>query len=121
MAEEQLLEQPPVVTIESERLQLKTITMADLEAIMPFITDMDVMKWTSQGPVANLEQGERWLSARALGPDVFNFAIREKTEEGVGTEIVGIMGSFHIPKIGYLIRAGKYQCFILETSGLTGQ
>lgn len=42
----ELLEQPPIVTIDSERLQLRTLQMSDVEAIMPIITDMDVMKWT---------------------------------------------------------------------------
>lgn len=42
----ELLEQPPIVTIDSERLQLKTLQMSDVEAIMPIITDMEVMKWT---------------------------------------------------------------------------
>ena len=42
----ELLEQPPIVTIESERLQLKTIQMSDLQAVMPIITDMEIMKWT---------------------------------------------------------------------------
>lgn len=42
----ELLEQPPIVTIESERLQLKTLQMSDVEAIMPITTDLEVMKWT---------------------------------------------------------------------------
>ncbi|KAK4498101.1 hypothetical protein PRZ48_010757 [Zasmidium cellare] len=103
----ELLEQPPIMTIESERLQLKTIQMSDLPAVMPIITDMEVMKWTTQGPPANIEQAERWLSARTLGSDVFNFVMREKTSDGVGSEIVGIMGSFHVPKCGYLIRTDR--------------
>lgn len=41
-----LFGQPPVVTIESERLQLKTIQMTDVEGIMPIVTDPEVMKWT---------------------------------------------------------------------------
>lgn len=48
MAEEgtPLLEQPPIHTISTERLQLKTITMDDLDNIMEIITDMRVMQWT---------------------------------------------------------------------------
>ena len=48
MAEEgaALLEQPPIHTINTERLQLKTITMDDLDDIMEIITDVRVMQWT---------------------------------------------------------------------------
>lgn len=68
---------------------------------------------STQGPSANLEQATRWLSARALGPDVFNFALRERNGDIVGTEIVGILGSFHVPKCGYLIRTGLRLIFTL--------
>lgn len=61
--------------------------------------------------MANLVQAERWLSARALGLDVFNFALREKSGDTIGTDIVGILGSFHVPKCGYLIRTGMLCSF----------
>ncbi|EME42032.1 hypothetical protein DOTSEDRAFT_72958 [Dothistroma septosporum NZE10] len=105
-----LLEQPPLHTIETDRLQLKTITMDDLSNIMDIITDKRVMQWTSQGPVSNQQQGERWLSARALGSGVINFAIRERAENHVNDKIIGIVGSFHPPACGYMIHtdyAGK--------------
>lgn len=57
------------------------------------------------GPAQNIDQAERWLSARALGPDVFNFVLKDHD-----STVVGICGSFHWPEIGYLIRtsmAGK--------------
>lgn len=55
----------------------------------------------------NKQQGERWLSARALGPDVLNFAIRERSDTGIEPTVVGICGSFHWPKCGYLIRSDR--------------
>ncbi|CAK3904238.1 N-acetyltransferase p20 [Lecanosticta acicola] len=98
-----VLEQPEITTIETSRLQLKTLQMSDLDAVMPIISSKEVMQFTTQGPVANRQQAERWLSARALGPDVFNFAIRQRSGDLAGTEIIGILGSFHWPEIGYLI------------------
>ncbi|KAK4613658.1 hypothetical protein CLAFUW4_09125 [Fulvia fulva] len=108
MAEEgtTLLEQPPIHTIDTERLHLKTITMDDLDNIMDIITDVSIKQWTSQGPVANRQQGERWLSARALGPGVINFAIRERLDDQVKGKIIGIIGSFHPPACGYMIHSG---------------
>lgn len=43
-----LLEQPEIVTIETDRLQLKTVQMSDLDldAIMPLITSKEVMQFT---------------------------------------------------------------------------
>lgn len=61
------------------------------------------MVLSTQGPVANRQQAERWLSARALGPDVFNFVIRKRSGGKVDPDIIGILGSFHWPNIGYLI------------------
>ena len=49
------------------------------------------------------------MKDRALGKDVFNFAIELRNDISRSTEqpsIVGVVGSFHIPKIGYLIRPG---------------
>lgn len=37
---------PPLVKIDTERLQLKTVMMEDLDEIMPIITDLRVMRWT---------------------------------------------------------------------------
>lgn len=70
----------------------------------------------SQGPPTNREQAERWLSARTLGPGVFNFAVREKSGNQVGTDIVGIMGSFHTPKCGYLIQSGERASQVLSAA-----
>lgn len=35
-------EQPLIVTLESERLQLRTLQMADLEDVMPIVTDKKI-------------------------------------------------------------------------------
>ena len=113
---------PPMLTLTTPRLRLRTVRVSDAAAIMPMITDAETMKFTS-GVVANdLEAAERWLKARALGKDVLNFVItlREggckygENEEGViggekGEEvIVGIMGSYHWPEIGYLMHPGEF-------------
>lgn len=55
MAEEgtTLLEQPPIHTIDTERLHLKTITMDDLDNIMDIITDVSIKQWTCVSPLAD--------------------------------------------------------------------
>lgn len=85
--------------------------MADAAAILPIITDATTMKYTS-GLVANdLDVAQRWLSARVLGKDVLNFVITLKDDGGSAAgegeeQIVGIMGSYHWPEIGYLMHPG---------------
>lgn len=64
-------------------------------------------------PVQDISQAERWIKDRALGQDVFNFVIElrhrpstageDGVKEGGETPIIGVAGTFHIPKIGYLI------------------
>lgn len=83
--------------------------MADAAALLPIVTNETTMKYTS-GLVANdLEVVKRWLSARALGNDVLNFIVTLKDdgppEEG---QVVGIMGSYHFPEIGYLMHPGMF-------------
>jgi hypothetical protein len=83
--------------------------MTDAAALLPIVTDATTMKYTS-GLIANdLEVVKRWLSARALGSDVLNFVVTLKDdgppEEG---QVVGIMGSYHFPEIGYLMNRGMF-------------
>lgn len=72
---------------------------------------------------------ERWLSARALGKDVFNFVITRKKSEfedsngnenengdGDSEPVVGIMGSYHWPEVGYLIHPGMFTWSSLSLS-----
>lgn len=60
-----------------------------------------------------VEQAERWIDARANGPNVFNFAIEllnAYDTHSDQTRIIGLLGSYHWPEVGYLIHpdfAGK--------------
>lgn len=112
MTDPDFLQVPPMRIVETERLRLRTVRVADAAAILPIITDATTMKYTS-GLVANdVDVAQRWLSARALGKDVLNFVITLKDDgdgspAGEGEEqIVGIMGSYHWPEIGYLMHPG---------------
>ncbi|EME81266.1 uncharacterized protein MYCFIDRAFT_140868 [Pseudocercospora fijiensis CIRAD86] len=102
---EQLV-QPRIVTFETERLQMKTMSMDDVDGILPILQHESVMQWTSHPPVQNRDQAARWVSSRALGRHVFNFCIREKSPCGAATassRIVGMVGAFHWPMVGYMI------------------
>ncbi|SMR54553.1 unnamed protein product [Zymoseptoria tritici ST99CH_3D1] len=106
------IQAPPVITLKTARLILTTLQMSDLDEVMPLITDFEIMKWTSRPPVQNIDQGRTWLSARALGPSVFNFAIRQLSSPTIEAlpQIVGILGAVDIPTCGYIISpsyAGK--------------
>lgn len=110
------LEPPPYTTFDTERLHMRTLLVSDAQAILPIISDAGVMKWTSLGrPITDIGQAERWLKDRALGQDVFNFAVhirgpKPSTADGRGHEepkqLIGIIGSFHWPSVGYLINPG---------------
>jgi RimJ/RimL family protein N-acetyltransferase len=110
MAEPSLVE-PPYREILTERLRLRTLRVSDAEAIFDLVSRKVVMQWTSQGPPTNLEQTERWLSARALGADVFNFVIHLRDDcasraDPDRAKIIGVSGSFHRPSVGYLTHPG---------------
>lgn len=111
------LEPPPYTTFDTERLHMRTLQVSDAQAILPIISDAGVMKWTSLGrPITDISQAERWLKDRALGQDVFNFAIHLRPElsaaEGHAEpeRLIGIIGSFHWPSVGYLINPGTARC-----------
>lgn len=128
MTDPDFLSLPPMTILETERLRLRTVRVSDAVALLPVITDEATMKFTS-GVVANdQEVAERWLSARVLGKDVLNFVVALKNNnscldadgDGVGgvdgdegkeeeeeEVIVGIMGSYHWPEVGYLMHPGK--------------
>ncbi|KAM0718008.1 hypothetical protein Q7P37_006340 [Cladosporium fusiforme] len=114
MADPDFLQTPPKTIIETERLRLRTVTLADVDALLPIITDEETMKFTSGVVPNDHDIAERWLSARALGRDVFNFVITRKDSSSQGDGdagggggdaevLVGIMGSYHWPEVGYLI------------------
>lgn len=97
------LQQPPMRIINTERLQLRTLHVSDAEAATPLLSSEETMRWTSQRPVTDVDQARSWVSARALGPDVVNFAVSLRSEP---TTMIGIAGSFHPPSIGYLFHPG---------------
>lgn len=53
--------------------------------------------------MSTIAQAERWLRDRALGKDVFNFAIelREDIAKSNNPPIIGAVGTFHLPEVGY--------------------
>lgn len=117
MTDPDFLAVPPMRTIDTPRLRLRTVRVSDTAAIMPMITDKTTMKYTSGVVSSDLEKAEKWVGARALGDGVFNFVLTlresdvEKSESGDGEEeevVVGIMGSYHWPEIGYLMNPGSF-------------
>lgn len=54
----------------------------------------------------DISQAGRWIKDRALGQDVFNFIIelRNSGNGGSKSPIIGVAGTFHVPKVGYLIQ-----------------
>ena len=110
MTDPDFLQVPPMKVLETDRLRLRTVRVSDAVAVMPIITDETTMLFTSGVVPNDLDVAERWLSARALGKDVLNFAItlkKDGPEEKGEEEIVGIMGSYHMPEIGYLMHPGE--------------
>lgn len=112
------LEPPPYTALDTRRLHLRPLQVSDAAAILPIISREDVMQWTSQRPVTTIAQAERWLSDRALGQDVFNFAIElhsfgHTASSEINNSLIGVIGSFYQPRLGYLIHPG-----ILESTFL---
>ncbi|RMX74686.1 hypothetical protein D0869_12348 [Hortaea werneckii] len=102
---------PPYHEILTPRLRLRTVYVSDAEALLPMLQQTIVMRWMRNGQaLPSLATAERWIKDRALGADVFNFAIELRHDQAKGTRekptIIGIMGSFHWPRIGYIINSG---------------
>ncbi|KAI7158153.1 hypothetical protein KC316_g15482 [Hortaea werneckii] len=101
---------PPYHEILTPRLRLRTVYVSDAEALLPMLQQTIVMRWMRNGQaLPSLATAERWIKDRALGADVFNFAIELRHDQAKGTRekptIIGIMGSFHWPRIGYIINS----------------
>ena len=118
-----ILKLPDHHVVETERLRLRTIYVSDAEVIMSILSSEEVMRWTSSGhPITSLTQAERWLKDRALGSDVSNFAIELRSEHDTDHDrrsTIGIIGSFHWPRIGYIIHpgtTGNVSCALLDCS-----
>jgi RimJ/RimL family protein N-acetyltransferase len=104
MTDPDFLQLPPMTVLETARLRLRTVRVSDAVSLLPIITDKTTMKFTSGVVADDREVAERWLSARALGKDVLNFVITLKEDE---EKVVGIMGSYHWPEVGYLMHPGE--------------
>lgn len=63
-------------------------------------------------PKGDLARAEKWVSARVLGEGVFNFVVLKRKEDGGEGELVGIMGSYAWPEVGYLVHPGEFLLFI---------
>lgn len=109
-AESDALLEPEFHVILTPRLRLRTLRVSDAPALLPLISQDSVMRWTSHGVVTTEAEARRWTSDRALGKDVFNFAIELKNDGSRGSgarAIVGVVGSFHLPSVGYMIHPGR--------------
>jgi hypothetical protein len=109
MTTPEFLTLPPTTTISTPRLTLRTVTLSDADAITPMVTDAEIMKYTS-GVVQSNNPGavRNWLAARVLGKDVFNFVVTlRKEDEDEDEVIVGMLGSYHWPEVGYMMGRGK--------------
>ncbi|KAK3670619.1 hypothetical protein LTR78_009454 [Recurvomyces mirabilis] len=103
--------QPPYRELLTERLYLRTFRPSDAKAILPILSDRNVMQWTSQGVQTDLEQAERWASTRSLGPSVFNFVVYERSKYNTHPDeapIIGVIGSFNAPFVGYVFNADYF-------------
>jgi len=99
------LDAPRNRVIETERLRLRTLRLSDAEALVDILRREEVMRWTPQDPVTDIDQAIRWTSARALGPGVFNFLVELKAGF-TPSQVVGALGSYHPPAVGYLFHPG---------------
>jgi RimJ/RimL family protein N-acetyltransferase len=114
MTDPDFLQLPPMTILETARLRMRTVRVSDAVSLLPIITDKTTMKFTSGVVADDREVAERWLSARALGKDVLNFVITLKNgngdekSDGEKEEVVGIMGSYHWPEVGYLMHPGEF-------------
>lgn len=114
MTDPSTLPTPPLTTLQTPRLTLRTALPSDLPSLLPIITDPATMEFTSGVvPKGDLARAEKWVSARVLGEGVFNFVVLKRKEDGGEGELVGIMGSYAWPEVGYLVHPGKLLVFFI--------
>lgn len=51
----------------------------------------------------DLAQAEIWTRQRTTGPGVFNFAVELKEDNSETPRILGVVGTFGLPMVGYMI------------------
>lgn len=96
---------PDILT---KRLRLHALRTAHAEALFSYLNCQDVMRW-SVGPVKSLDGAEQWIKHRTAGAHNFMFAISLRGEEGKvedQEEIIGTIGSYEFPSVGYGICPG---------------
>lgn len=103
------LEPPRETSFATECLRMRTLRLTDAANMLPILSKPEVTQYTSVGhPLSTIAEAESWVSRRALGADIFNFVIelRSEVDSNTQTKIIGVVGSFARPCVGYLLHPG---------------
>ena len=86
------------------RLRMRRATMNDLPAVHAMLTDVPAMRYWSSLPHTDLAQTETWLQSMVdANPAESDDYLLEKDGE-----VIGKLGCWKLPEIGFLIRSNQW-------------
>ncbi|KAF2237516.1 acyl-CoA N-acyltransferase [Viridothelium virens] len=110
--------------IYTERLILRRLCATDAEYLLPILSNPDSMQWLNDTVRRRTIQGtQEWIDERLARPGLDTFLVellsttqatttdhqagKDVNQEGSFREVIGVIGSPDIPRIGYIFHA-KY-------------
>jgi RimJ/RimL family protein N-acetyltransferase len=93
-----------VTELRTDRLILRRARAEDLEAMHAVLSDEQAMRYWSHGPHEDIATSREWLDSMIGAPP-------EESDDFVITvdgEVIGKLGTWKIPDIGYVIRSDHW-------------
>lgn len=93
-----------MTVLRTPRLTLRRAQASDLEALHAVLADEATVRFWSTGPHRTLETTREWLEAMMASPPEVSedFVIEHRGE------VVGKVGFFRLPEIGYILRRDRW-------------
>ncbi|KAF2878153.1 acyl-CoA N-acyltransferase [Massariosphaeria phaeospora] len=100
----------PDITVQTERLRLRPLAMADAEDVALMRAHPEVMKHTSLRPTDDMEKTKDWIRGCHARPENWNFSIEllpsasasASARTTTGPRVIGMIGAVRAPEIGYM-------------------
>ena len=90
--------------IRTERLLMRRAAMADAPAIHRIMSDPRALRYWSTPPHGNLAQTETWLRSMVEADP----AISDDFIVTLGGRVIGKLGAWQLPEIGFLISPAEW-------------
>ncbi|KAF2197979.1 acyl-CoA N-acyltransferase [Delitschia confertaspora ATCC 74209] len=97
------------LTLATERLLIRPLTLEDAPDIAELRADPEVMKHTSLLPTDDIRESDKWIKGCHDRPECWIFVIELLWEPENGTlrccpPVIGTIGAVRAPEIGYMLK-----------------